>query len=151
MSRSERLNMWVRMVALLVLGAVFGWSGLVKIFDPESFVLIVYRYHLVPGPAVNLVALWVAMLEFTCAAALLFFPRMRLSALWMIMGLLSVFSVILIIRMAGGASMACGCFSTSPLAKVMGWERLAGNVVLLMLTVLLIRMSAGKRGTGAGC
>jgi len=56
-SRMIFISRYSRMVALAILMGVFGWSGLQKMIDPAGFSLAVFRYHLLPHAAVNVVAL----------------------------------------------------------------------------------------------
>jgi len=111
---------------------VFGWSGLNKIIDPAGVSLSVFRYHLLPYETVNVIALWLAGLELTCVAGL-FVARMRTAALWIILGLLILFSLGIGINLVRGSHMACGCFSTSPMAHPSGWLGLLKNLGLMLL------------------
>lgn len=144
MSNSIKLNprQWggagVRFLALLLLVGVFGWSGSVKLMDPEYFAISVYRYHLLPSFAVNIIALWISMLEVVCAVSLLFLPRLRVAVLWVIFGLLIVFSGGIAINLAKGNQISCGCFSSSPLAHSMGWFGIAKNVMLALPVCFLL-------------
>lgn len=120
-----------RVVAIAVLAGVFGWSGLHKVIDPTSFSLSVFRYHLLPYAAVNAMSLWIAWLELACAIILLCIPRFRVAALWLILGLLLVFSLGLGINLIRGSHMACGCFSSSPMSHPIGWLGLVKNLGLI--------------------
>lgn len=122
-----------KLLAFAVLVVVFGYSGLHKIIDPSGFSLSVFRYHLLPYAAVNAVSLWIAWLELMCAFVLLFIPRFRVASLWIILGLLLVFSLGLGINLMRGSHMACGCFSSSPLAHPIGWGGLLKNLGLAIL------------------
>lgn len=126
---------YVRVGAIAILVVVFGYSGLHKIIDPAGFSLSVFRYHLLPYAAVNVASLWVAWLELTCAFILLFIPRARVAALWLIMGLLLVFSLGIGINLIRGSHMACGCFSSSPMAHPIGWLGLLKILGLIVVAV----------------
>jgi uncharacterized membrane protein YphA (DoxX/SURF4 family) len=131
-------SIWVRygrVVAIAILAGVFAWSGLQKMVDPSGFSLSVFRYHLLPYDAVNAVSLWIAGMELACAFVLLFVPRLRTAALWLLLCLLLVFSFGVGINLARGASMACGCFSTSPMTHPIGWFGVLKNVGLMALAV----------------
>lgn len=125
----NQLVRYVKKLCIIMLAVVFGWSGLHKIIDPAGFSLSVFRYHLLPYAAVNITSLWIAGLELMCAA-LLFVPRLRAAALWMLLGLLVVFSLGIGINLFRGSHMACGCFSTSPMAHPIGWLALLKNLGL---------------------
>ena len=133
-------SIWVRygrVVAIAVLAGVFGWSGLQKMVDPSGFSLSIFRYHLLPYDAVNAVSLWITGLELACAFILLFVPRLRMAALWLLLGLLLVFSFGIGINLLRGSHMACGCFSSSPMAHPIGWLGVLKNVGLMVLTVYI--------------
>lgn len=127
-----------RILALLLIALAFGYSGLSKLLDPEGAALSVYRYHLVPHAAVNAVALWLGSLELVCTLAL-FMPKWRISALWLILSLLAIFTLAIGINLARGSHMACGCFSSSPLADPMGWWSILKNIGMMMLVLFTLR------------
>jgi len=134
----RQLIQFLRTLALVTLVAVFSWSGVNKIVDPQAFSLSVFRYHLLPYEAVNIAALWLAGIEVLCAVLLLV-PRLRNASLWMILLLLVAFSISITINLLGGSHMACGCFSTSPMAHPIGWLSLFKNAGLMLLCVLGLR------------
>ncbi|RKX47216.1 MAG: hypothetical protein DRP64_01705 [Verrucomicrobia bacterium] len=135
---------YVRVGAIAILAVVFGWSGLHKVIDPSGFSLAVFRYHLLPYEVVNIVSLWITWLELACAFILLCIPRFRLAALWLILGLLLVFSLGIGINLMRGSHMACGCFSSSPMAHYTGWFGVLKNLGLIIVAtyVLAIRPSS---------
>jgi len=134
MSGRSKLAQTSKVMAIAILAMVFGWSGVHKIIDPAGFSLSVFRYHLLPDETINVVALWVAGLELACVAGL-FVPRLRTGALWMLLCLLVVFSLGIGINMIRGTHMACGCFSSSPMAHPIGWLSLLKNAGLMFLVI----------------
>jgi len=135
MPRRTHVVRSARWLALAVLAGVFGWSGLHKVIDPAGFSLSVFRVHLIPYAVVNVVSLWIAWLEFTCAIVLLFIPRFRVAALWLVLCLLIVFSLGLGINLILGSHMACGCFSSSPMAHPISWLELLKNLGLIFVDI----------------
>ncbi len=133
----SQLTRVLRVLAIAILAVIFGWSGLHKIINPEGFSLSVFRYHLLPYEAVNIVALWIAGLEILCAS-LLFVPRLRAAVLWTLLCLLIVFSFGICIALVRGSHMACGCFSTSPMAHPIDGVSLLKNIELIVLAVYLL-------------
>ena len=133
MSCRSQITVYSRWLSIVMLAVVFGWSGLAKMLDPEGFSLAVYRYHLVPNITVNMMSLWIATLELVCATILLLVPRLRKAALWIIMYLLIAFTLGIGINLMRGSQMACGCFSTSPMAHPIGWLGLLKNLGLMVL------------------
>lgn len=133
--KTYRLAYWL---ACCIVGAVF-LSGFHKILYPADFALAVYRFHLLPGFMVNIVSLYVQWLEVACALCLLLVPKYRVAALWIALVLLVVFTGGIAINLIRGSTFGCGCFSSSPLAKPMGWFSIARNgaVILLVLLAML--------------
>ena len=138
------MKRYSRVVSIAILAVVFGWSGLHKVIDPSGFSLSVFRVHLLPYAAVNAASLWIAWLELACAFILLFIPRFRVAALWIILALLLVFSLGLGLNLIRGSHMACGCFSSSPMAHPISWLALLKNIGLMIPVVYVL--AKGKRG-----
>lgn len=137
MSGRDQLSSTVQKACLVLLALAFGWSGLNKMIDPSGFSLAVFRYHILPYAAVNMVSLWIAGLELLCAV-LLFVRPWRTAALWMLACLLLVFSIGIGIHLARGSHMACGCFSTSPMAHTTGWLGLLKNAGLMTAVIFAL-------------
>lgn len=140
----------MRWALTALLAVVFGWSGLGKLMDPAGFALALFRYHLLPADAINLAALWIMWLELLCVFVLLFLPRFRKAALWLILGLLAVFSCGVAVNLLRGSEIACGCFSTSPFAPPAdGWSLLRNCGLALAAMFLLAAPS--RSGTAPPC
>ncbi len=103
------LSPWLSIRAQLALGAIFVVAALAKIADPPSFAHMVYNYRLVPGWAVNALALWMPWVELILGLALIvgFWKR---TAAGLAAGLLLLFIGALSINLARGNPVACGCF-----------------------------------------
>jgi hypothetical protein len=127
-----RLAYWVAsgIIAILLL------SGYHKMIYPADFSLAVFRFHLLPDSWVNLTALYVSWLEVIVSICLLALPRYRVSALWISLVLLLLFTGAMSINLLRESSFGCGCFSSSPLAKPMSWMGLVRNGCLIALTAL---------------
>ncbi len=139
MDWTQRGAIVIRTIAVLGLGTVFIWSGMVKVLDPEAFSLSVYRFHLLPAWAVNGVSLLLPMLELVCACCVLCIPKVRTSALWILVVLLLVFVAGLVINLVQGRQMSCGCFSSSLMAESIGWWAVTRNLSLIGCAVFVIR------------
>ena len=95
-----------------VLAAVFVVAGISKIADPPGFAEEVYNYRLLPGAAVNALALVLPWLEVLAGLAL-FLGLWRRTAAGIFGLLLLVFIGALAINLARGRPVDCGCFGTS--------------------------------------
>ena len=95
-----------------MLAAVFVVAGISKIADPPGFAEEVHNYRLLPGVAVNALALVLPWLEVLAGLAL-FLGFWRRTAARLFGLLLLVFIGALGINLARGRPVDCGCFGTS--------------------------------------
>lgn len=121
-----------------IVGLVFLWASVNKILQPADFALSVFRYHLVPPVLINLISLMMAWLELSCAGCVLFIPKMRKPALLFLLILLLIFTLTIMLNIFRGTHVACGCFSTSPFARPLGWINVLRNVGLIALSSLAL-------------
>ena len=122
----------------LAVAGVFLRAAWPKLLDPGAFALMVFRYQTLPDGAINLVALILPWIELICAVALLAIPRWRSAAGALIVGMLVVFTVLLISTIIRGIDISCGCFSVDAEAATIGWSSVIRNVVLVALTCLVV-------------
>lgn len=122
--------------AHLIVGGVFIYAGWIKIIDTPGFAKNIYQYQLLPDFWVNLSAIVLPWLEFTTGIILIFMSRLRRGAAAWIGLMLVVFTTAVIISIARGLDISCGCLSTDPEAAKIGWRKVAENTGLLVLTAL---------------
>lgn len=129
---------WLTTRVQFVLAAVFVVAGFGKIADPPGFAHEIHNYGLLPGAAVNVLALALPWLEVVCGLAL-FLGLARRSAARILGALLVVFTIAISINLVRGRPVDCGCFGTSKVARTQA-ERLrdmkwavARDVGLLLL------------------
>ena len=107
---------WIYRLTRWVLGAVFIYSGILKLLEPSSFAVLIEAYGLVPDLLLLPTALSTAFLEVAAGVGLLFDVRGSLSV---IAGLLVLFVAILAYGLGMGLDVDCGCFgSGDPEAQV---------------------------------
>ena len=125
-------------VCRLGLGALFIYSALSKISDPDNFAHSVMRYRVLPDFAIGLFSLTMPMLELLVGLAMLFTKWLRESALF-VTGMMAMFIVALAQALARGLEISCGCFGVP---SVGGREEilmaLARDVVLIVPAVWLM-------------
>jgi putative oxidoreductase len=113
---------WLTVRVQFVLAAVFVVAGVGKVGDPPGFAHEIHNYALLPGVAINAMALVLPWVEIVCGLALFLGVARRSSA--RILGvLLVVFVIALSINLARGKPVDCGCFGTSKVEKTQA-ERL---------------------------
>ena len=96
-------------VCRIGLGALFVYSALGKISDPDAFAYSVNRYDLLPGCVVGIFSLTMPMLELLTGLSMLFTKWLRESAL-LVAGMMAMFIVALVQALARGLEISCGCF-----------------------------------------
>lgn len=98
-------------IVRLALASVFITAGALKALDPSSFAQAIHHYQLTPWAASVAAAHYLPWLEITCGICL-FHPKLRLAALWILIGLILVFSGALGSAWARGLDIECGCFGS---------------------------------------
>ena len=133
MKRARPVFFWL---ARLAVGGLFLAACLAKIRDPEAFALAVNRYRILPGEAINLVAIFLPWLELTSGLALVAGPRRwRAAGAFFITGMLAVFTLAIAFNLFRGIEASCGCFSTRADAAVSDGWNLLRNASLIALSL----------------
>jgi uncharacterized membrane protein YphA (DoxX/SURF4 family) len=125
---------WLRVCTRIGIGAVFVYAAIPKILHPQDFALMVFHYRMLPGAAVNLLVIILPWLELFCGVAFAFSRSLRQAATLMLGGLLVVFMVAILINVARGNNVECGCFSVGGSGHESSWWTIARDLVLLLLT-----------------
>lgn len=133
-----RVAAWLAVPARWYLGVLFIGASLHKIAAPHSFALDIATYDILPLALVNLVAIVLPWLEVSAGGMLLVGWRVRAAAL-LVTAMMVVFLVALVIALARGLDMSCGCFASQgaiedPISRWtvlrdLVWLALAGFVV----------------------
>ncbi|AKJ64873.1 MauE/DoxX family redox-associated membrane protein [Kiritimatiella glycovorans] len=136
-----------RMAVLVawIMATLFLYSGVVKIADPPAFARALFRYRLLPDAAVNPAALWIPWIEVLAGGAL-FFSHTRRAGLFLLLGLMTVFTAAVTVLLVRGKSIPCGCFDPTGGMET-GWVLLIRNAaIMIVLAGLFFR---GERRTRA--
>jgi uncharacterized membrane protein YphA (DoxX/SURF4 family) len=138
--RGRLLSPWLTVRLQFVLAAFFVVAGIAKVVDPPGFAHEVHNYQLVPGIAVNAMALVLPWLEIVVGLALFLGLATRTAA--RILGiLLLIFIAALSINLARGRPVDCGCFGTSTVVKTTE-QRLADMKLAIARDVGLLLLAA---------
>ena len=128
-------NRNVLLIFRLIVGGVFIWAGISKIADPLSFAQNVRNYQLV-GPALSfLTAIFLPWVELIAGMWLIVGIYPRSSAL-LISCLLMFFILLVLITMARGLDVDCGCFGT--FSRRADWQLIAEDSLWLALSLALL-------------
>ncbi|MEA2063528.1 MAG: MauE/DoxX family redox-associated membrane protein [Gemmatimonadota bacterium] len=111
-----RINMPVKL-GLKLVGVIFAAASLHKIDSPLLFAGIVNNYKLLPGAAVNTVAITMPWLELLCGL-LLVLGRWRQAAAVMLTGLTGVFILAVGFNWIRGLDFDCGCFGSGHISPL---------------------------------
>lgn len=123
---------------LTLLSAVFFGSAISKMIDPQLFVRDISYYRLLPEISLNILAVWLIMLELVIAVALWISPW-REAAAWLYAALMFLFILMIAFAMARGLDISCGCFGAN--SQKVGWPKILENSLLLILAVRVAMIS----------
>jgi putative oxidoreductase len=132
------LQRWTFIGMLTLLSAVFLASAISKMIDPLLFVRDISYYRLLPEMSLNILAVWLIMLELVIAAALWISPW-REAAAWLYAALMAMFIVMIGIAMFRGLDISCGCFGAN--SQKVGWPKILENSLLMILAVRVAMIS----------
>ena len=132
---ASRYGRAVGFIVRLILGGLFIFAGIAKIYDPGTFAVEVDRYQLVPWKICVATAYYLPWVEFLAGLSL-FLRSFERGALLLITLLLSVFTLALASALARGLNIDCGCFGNA-FASTGTILPILRNLVLLLLTGIL--------------
>lgn len=149
-SVSWLIHPWVTIRVQIALGAIFVAAAIPKIADPPAFAHMIYNYRLVPGEAINVMAMVLPWVELLIGLALIVGVWRRSSAL-LAGALLLVFIVALGINLMRDHAVNCGCFELKPatrshaeLMSEMRWVALRDVGMLLMVAQIIAAIPSRK-------
>ena len=94
----------------LILGIVFIYASIGKIFNPMDFSLAIQNYRILPEPLINFVAIILPWIELYCGIFIILGILTRVSAATLVI-LTTVFIFALISALARGLDISCGCYN----------------------------------------
>jgi len=108
---ASRVAAWVAVPVRWYLGGLFVVASLHKIVHPGSFALDVATYDILPLALVNPAAIILPWVELTAGGMLLIGARARAAAV-LVSAMMVLFLVALLVALARGLDMSCGCFAS---------------------------------------
>ena len=127
----------------LILGGVFIFAGVLKIYEPGKFAQDIGNYRIVPHDLLNLFAITLPWVEVLAGLFLIFGIWFRASAV-VVLGMTVMFFVAISSALARGLNIECGCFGTVG-ARRIGLTSLAFDTALLGMAVWLTWRAQGPR------
>jgi len=113
----------------VVLGGLFFYAGLQKVLHLHEFAEAVLAYRLLPESLVGVAAAGLPWLEIVAGFCLVAGLKRR-SCLLLLAGLVAIFLVVILITMARGLKIDCGCGLFSQ--RQVGWAAVLEDAVLLI-------------------
>jgi hypothetical protein len=134
---------WRRALVVLMAGT-FLVAGIMKISAPAAFTQDILRYRILSETAGTFFAAGLPWLEITIALALLWRP-FRLSASFVMVCLMTLFTLAVASALARGLDVACGCFGKAFVEYAgSGATFLLRDGTLLAASVVLFLLVARK-------
>jgi len=124
-------NKYLTFVLRVIVGFVFCYAAVHKIIHIDLFARDVYNYQILPGSLVNLMAVFLPMIEMLAGIGLILgiYPK---GSTVLIAGMLIVFIVALAIVLSKGIDFNCGCFSHSDRGKSDAVSLIIRDTLLLL-------------------
>ncbi len=137
---------WLALPARWYLGGLFVLASLHKIAVPHDFVIDVATYGILPLALVNPVAIVLPWVELVAGLMLLLGARVRAAAL-LVAAMVAVFLAALVIALARGLDMSCGCFASQGAeSDPISWLTVVRDLAWLGLSVLVLCCDRGFLG-----
>ncbi len=142
-----RMN-FILVASRILLALTFLIACVHKILYPEAFALSIFRYQLLPHGAINLLAITLPWLELVVAVAILFSYRFREAATALILILLGLFTAAMLISIARGLDVSCGCFASND--APMSWANVLRNLGYMFLAAIVFWDARSRKRGGEG-
>jgi uncharacterized membrane protein YphA (DoxX/SURF4 family) len=129
-------NPYLVLLVRIFIGLLFVVSSLEKIVDPAAFAQSITNYQMLPAWLSAFLATVLPWLELLCGFAVLFGALTRGGSL-LLSVMLVVFTLAVLVALARGLDISCGCFTQDPTAGKIGWMKILQNTTLIVLTLFL--------------
>lgn len=122
-------------VSRVIPALVFIYAGIGKITDPEAFAQSIINYKLFPISSVNIIAIIIPWIELIAGILLLFGIAVKENIV-IINALLALFIILVVISMARGLNIECGCYGARGGQQV-GFQKIIENGILFLLGFII--------------
>ncbi len=142
-------NKYFLLILRLVIGGVFLYATLDKLFNQEAFARAIYNYKFLPGIFINVFAIIIPYLELVCAVLLIMGIFKRGSS-FIIIILLIIFIIALSQAYAKGLDISCGCFSLETVGQKDDILQRIIEDILLLIASIIIFIKSNKLNNNKG-
>lgn len=146
---ASRVAAWLAVPARWYLGWLFVSACVHKIAEPASFALDIATYDILPLGLVNLTAITLPWVELAAGVMLLTGARVRPAAV-LVSGMMAVFLGALLVALARGLDMSCGCFASQGASEdPISWLTVVRDSVWMGLSGFVFGCDRGLAGVDA--
>ena len=131
--RSLLTHPWLAAAFRFYIGGIFIYASVYKINYPAEFADSIASYELVPYWAVGVMAIVMPWMELICGVLVIAGIRPK-AAILVLMGLMVLFTVAIVITLAKGVPIGCGCFHSLE-DQGISWRTFFRDIAWLALTV----------------
>ena len=132
--------------ARLYLGVIFLLACWHKLLDPGAFAIDIATYQILPLDLVNPLAIVLPWVELASALLLVLGLRSRAAAL-LVAGMMTMFTVAIVVAIAHGLDMSCGCFASQGAAEdPISWRTILRDLSWLMLALYVVLLDRRPLG-----
>ncbi len=122
-------------VLAIVIGAVFVYAGVTKVWNPLTFANDILHYKMLSWPLGIRLAFYLPWLEILCGFALIL-GRLRAGGAAILLGLTAIFIIASIVARARGIDVNCGCFGSVGKGLSFTWHLAIDFAILAGLLAL---------------
>lgn len=133
-------NKYLLLSIRIFLGFIFVFAAITKVSDPIGFSQSIYNYKLMPDFTINFLAIAFPWIELVAGILLIFGIAVKENSA-ILSSLLFVFIIAIIISIARGLNIDCGCFGTVEGSKV-GLLKILENFGLLIIGLILMKFDS---------
>ena len=137
-------NSYINLIFRIILSGLFLIAATSKIAAPAEFAKEISNYQILPDFMLNIVALVLPWIELFAAMFILFGIRLKSASLTLFV-LVVIFEIAILIALAKGLNINCGCH-TKVMAELVGWKKIFENLILL-IAAAYIYFSKGVKFT----
>lgn len=127
-------NRYLALVCRILIGSLFIYASIDKLFHPVSFAHTFANYAILPDAFTPLVAIFVPWFELFAGIMFIIGLRVRSTAVALTL-LLLAFLVGISVNLVRGADMDCGCFEFFGLPERLSISTLLRDLVLIAMTI----------------
>jgi uncharacterized membrane protein YphA (DoxX/SURF4 family) len=135
-------NKFVLYAFRLIIGGLFIYAGVIKIADPLGFARDIQNYRILPPAVCLFIALVLPWFE-ALSGAFLIVGIFKQTSAWLLSFLLAGFIVLVIITMARGLDVDCGCFGR--LSRKADWRLILEDALMLFMAFEVALSCPGRR------